>query len=309
MRDELLKTLTEQPDTIVSGRDLSDRFGVSRVTIWKHIRKLREMGYPISTSPRGYRLETAADDLLPGRFPGRSDRIHYFERLDSTMDQAKRMAREGCPDFTVVIAGRQERGRGRLNRQWHSGPGGLYFTVVLRPNIAPVAMSRVTFAASVSLARVLRRDFGIEVCVKWPNDLLVAEKKLSGMLCEMDVVDDRVGFLNVGIGLNVNNDPSRLEPGATSLRKLLKRKLSRRHILTAYLDTLEQALTPERLPQAITDWKAMTGTLNRSVRIVTTQETVAGRAIDIDDSGALLVELPDRTVRQVFLGDCFHQAD
>jgi len=119
----------------------------------------------------------------------------------------------------VVVAGRQTRGRGRLRRQWLSDDGGLYFTMVLRPEIPLLLSSRVNFLASLTLARVLRELFHINAAVKWPNDILVDGRKISGMLSELEAETDRLLFINIGMDINVNNDPSGVEPGASSLKK------------------------------------------------------------------------------------------
>ena len=224
------------------------------------------------------------------------------------MAAAKQMARKGCPDFTTVIAGRQTSGRGRLNRQWFSDQGGLYFTVVLRPDLPPVLSFRISFLASLTLARTLNEMFGLDVRVKWPNDLLVDERKLCGMLSELEAEADRVAFINIGIGLNVNNDPAGIEPAATSLKAILGRKVSIKDIVARYLDIFEQRLQTTASDRVIEEWKTYTVTLNREVRVVTTRDVFTGKAVDIDDNGALVLKCDDGSLRKVLYGDCFHQS-
>ena len=213
MKNRILENLRKAQGT-VSGQALSAKLGFSRVSIWKHIQQLQALGYEITSSGKGYRLENSPDVPYPWEFAGRESRIIYHAQLPSTMDVAKQLARKGCPDFTTIIAGRQTGGRGRLNRQWFSDEGGLYFTVVLRPDLPPVLSFRVSFLASLILARTLNEMFGVDARVKWPNDLLVDEHKICGMLSELEAEADRVAFINVGIGLNVNNDASGIEPAA-----------------------------------------------------------------------------------------------
>ncbi|MCP4751889.1 MAG: biotin--[acetyl-CoA-carboxylase] ligase, partial [Proteobacteria bacterium] len=233
---------------------------------------------------------------------------HYFSEVTSTMESAKNLARKGCPSFSVVIAERQSKGRGRLSRTWHSDKGGLYFTVVVRPRIPPALMSKVSFAAALSLARVLRNDFDVDARVKWPNDILVDERKLSGMLCEMEVEADMVAFLNIGIGINVNNDPVPKEPNAISLKTLLGRDVPRKDVLSRFLDEFEREIDRPNLDHVIPEWKTYTITLNRQVKIVTTSNVIEGRAVDVDDNGALILELADKSLKKIFYGDCFHQS-
>jgi BirA family biotin operon repressor/biotin-[acetyl-CoA-carboxylase] ligase len=307
MKSRILKIL-KHSDGIVSGQALSAQLGISRVSVWKHIQKLQGFGYEIVSSAKGYLLENSPDVPYAWEFPDRESRIIYHEELASTMDVAKDLARKGCPDFTTVIAGRQASGRGRLKREWHSAKGGLYFTVVLRPDLPPVLSFRVSFLASLTLARVLNEMFGVDVRVKWPNDLLVDERKLCGMLSELEAEADRVAFINVGIGINVNNDPSTIEPAATSLKAILGRKVSIKDILARYLDAFEQRMQTAALDRVIEEWKACTVTLNREVRVVTTRDVFTGKAVDIDDNGALVLKCDDGSLRKVLYGDCFHQS-
>jgi BirA family transcriptional regulator, biotin operon repressor / biotin---[acetyl-CoA-carboxylase] ligase len=235
---------------------------------------------------------------------GKRDNIHYFKEVDSTMDEARKLARQGCPSFTVVVAERQRRGRGRMERTWLSDEGGLYFTLVVRPALSPSQCGRLNFLASVVLAGLLR-DLGIQAGVKWPNDILVEGKKLAGMLSEMDTDGKTVRHLAIGIGLNVNNDPSPLEPRATSLKDLLGKRISRSLLLQSFLDSLEAAMARMDWQETLSSWRRLTVTLNRPVRVETSKETVEGTALDVDDTGALVVQLSDGSVRRIVYGDCF----
>ena len=306
MKGKILKELRSRKD-IVSGEYLSSTLGISRVSVWKHIHKLQDLGYHILSTSNGYQLVGTPDILFPWEFEGRESNIHYFSELSSTMDMAKDLARKNCPDFTVVIAGRQTAGRGRLSRQWVSDDGGLYFTLVLRPDIPLPICSRVNFLASLTLARVLRETYGIEAAVKWPNDILVDDRKLSGMLSELEGEADRVFFINIGMGINVNNDPAGVEPAAISLKNILGREISRIRLLTRFLDEFEGRLINAEFENVISEWKQYTGTLQRPVRIVTRQEVSEGLALDVDDNGALIIKLADGTIKKIIYGDCFHQ--
>jgi BirA family biotin operon repressor/biotin-[acetyl-CoA-carboxylase] ligase len=304
MKSRILALLRES-DGVVSGSAICARLGTSRVAVWKHIQKLQEMGYAIESGPKGYRLGSSPDSLHPWEFPGREDRMVYLPETPSTMDVAKDLARRDCPAFTVVVAGRQTQGRGRMRRVWGSEEGGLYFTAVLRPHLPVLWSSRVNFLVSLTLAGVLRESYGVDAGLKWPNDILVQGRKLSGLLSEMESEGDQVRFINVGIGLNVNNRPPVVDPPAVSLRELLGRTVPRRDILARFLDDLEQAMHSEPWDTVLDRWKARSVTLNRPVRIVTARDNFIGTAVDVDENGALLLKQADGTMTTVIYGDCF----
>ncbi|MEJ2656077.1 MAG: biotin--[acetyl-CoA-carboxylase] ligase [Desulfobacterales bacterium] len=306
MKGKILNILRAEKD-VVSGEDLSDRLGISRVSIWKHIKKLQEVGYHIEATPIGYFLVNTPDVLYPWEFGDRESKIHYFDAVDSTMDIARDLARNHCPHFTVVIAGRQKKGRGRLKRTWLSFEGGLYFTIVVRPEMPPAFSSRFNFAASMILAQTLHSLFNVNAAVKWPNDILVDGKKVAGILSEMDAETDRVNFINIGIGINVNNDPMPYEPMASSIKKILGKSVERKELLKVFLDRFEHAINDADLVHVVSQWKKYTETLNRPVKIVTTREVSEGFAVDVDDDGALILKLPDGSLKRIIYGDCFYE--
>lgn len=305
MKGKILNILRTEK-TVVSGETLSAQLQISRVSIWKHINKLKALGYRIETTAKGYRLISSPDVPFPWELTKRASTIHYFDEVTSTMDIAKDLAKKHCPNLTVVVAERQKAGRGRMQRTWLSAAGGLYFTIVLRPPIPPVLSYRISYAASMILANTIRRMCRIDAGVKWPNDILVDGKKIAGLLSEMTAESDRINYLNVGIGINVNNDPTPDEPGASSLKRILGENISRKQLLSEFLDRFESRITNRPLHHVISEWKACTVTLNRRVRIVTTHDVAEGLAIDVDANGALILALDDGTVKQVMYGDCFH---
>ena len=305
MKGKILKILRTEKG-FVSGETLSSTLGVSRVSIWKHIQKLRDVGYDIETTSKGYQLNHSPDVPFSWELPGRESRVHYFDEVASTMEIAKELARKGCPDFSVVVAGRQKKGRGRLNRVWVSDPGGLYFTIVLRPQIPIMLSSRVSFLASMTLARLLREFYDIDAMVKWPNDILVNERKICGMLTELEAEAESVHFINIGIGINVNNDPSQLEPRASSLNLILGKPVSKKKLLARFLDEFETQMKTADFKHVVSEWKNYTITLNRHVRIVTHQETSEGTAVDVDENGALILKMADGSLKEILYGDCFH---
>ena len=304
MKAQILEILRSRSG-VVSGEELSAALGISRASIWKHIHKLQDFGYQILSTSGGYRLVSSPDILFPWEYPGDAANILYFPEVTSTMDIAKDLARKKCPDLTVVIAGRQTKGRGRLKRRWLSDDGGLYFTMVLRPSISVQWSFRVNFLASLTLARVIREMLQIDAKVKWPNDILVDDLKISGMLSELEAEADRVLFISIGIGINVNNDPSEAEPGASSLKKISGREISRKDLLTRFLEAFSDRMQKADFEDVISEWKKYTVTLGRHVRIVTHREESEGLAVDVDESGALVLELANGEQKKIIYGDCF----
>jgi BirA family biotin operon repressor/biotin-[acetyl-CoA-carboxylase] ligase len=304
MKAAILNTLRAS-QTVVSGAHLSAELGTSRVTVWKHIQKLQELGYDIAATPKGYQLLGSPDTPFPWEFPERKDAIHYYPRVESTMTVARDLARSGAPHLSTVVAGSQTRGRGRLQRQWLSDEGGVYMTVIVRPDIPLLLSSRVNFVASLSMTHLLRDQYGVDARPKWPNDILVGEKKILGMLSEMEISADMVAYINIGMGINVNNDPTPDEPRAVSLSGLVGEKVSRIKLISAFLDDFEGRMARVDYDTVVDEWKQVTMTLDRQVRIVTTTGAFEGRAADVNKDGALILELPDGTRRKVIYGDCF----
>ncbi len=306
-KQEILELLFQARGETLSGVSLSQQTHISRVGVWKHVNGLRQSGIPIHATAKGYSLSTPEDLLLPFCFdPLFQDRIYHFQEVETTMDKAKALAREGAPHLSCVVAEHQTKSRGRLNRQWVSSRGGLWFTLILRPHLPPHLVYIYNFAASLSLSRILNRLFDAQVRVKWPNDLLIKGQKLAGMLSEMETRADLVQFLTIGIGINVNNDPASPEFNAISLKKVLNRSLPRRQILTEFLSEF-QLLTRKIDCSAIIDqWKEHTATIGTRVRVETLDTVYEGRAIDVDETGALIIEDDLHQRLKIIYGDCFH---
>ena len=305
MKGQILKSLRECSEYL-SGETLSNQLGVSRVSIWKHIHSLEKDGYVIEAVPKGYRLISSPDLLLPYEFPGLEQRIHYFPEIGSTMDVARELATKGAGEGTIVLAEAQAHGRGRLSREWLSPKGGIYFTLILRPKISPVYAPRINLMASVAVATTIRKLFGLNAELKWPNDVLIAGRKVCGILAEMDAEMDVVNFVNVGIGINANTSVRQFEKTATSLKDVLGKEISRKEFFTALLVEIErrQALLMEAA--LLGEWKKLSATLNKDVRIVAPGEVIVGLAIDIDISGALIIKERNGSVKKAIAGDCIH---
>jgi BirA family biotin operon repressor/biotin-[acetyl-CoA-carboxylase] ligase len=303
MKDKILEALRESKG-YVSGEMLSGELGISRVSIWKHIGSLKRDGYIIESSPRGYCLISSPDLLLPYEFPGLEGKIHHLQEIGSTMDVARDLAKKVAEEGTIVTAEVQTQGRGRLGRKWISQKGGIYFTIVLRPETSPVYAPRINLMASIAVAKAIRNLFGLKAELKWPNDVLIEGKKVCGILAEMEAETDIIKFVNVGIGINANTAVS--QEGATSIKEQLGREISRRELLSFVLkemETQQALLTKEDLLQ---EWKRFSATLNREVRVIAPGEEIIGKAIDIDTKGELVIKARDGSLKRAIVGDCTH---
>ena len=307
IKEDIIKHLYLAKGKIVSGIKLSEIFKISRTAIWKHISYLKKTGVDIESRSNGYILLNHKDLLLPFCFNEKfQDRIFHFQELESTMDKAKILAKEGAPHLSVVIAENQTMGRGRLHRKWFSSKGGLWFTIILKPETPPPLSYIYNFAASLSLAKSLRQLFDIKVYVKWPNDLLLNGKKLTGLLSEMATHGDMVEYINIGIGINVNNSPQKYEQKAIALKDVLHKHVSRKLILKTFLDNFENQIQDIECDEIIKQWKEMTSTIGSQVRIETLKDTFEGLAIDVDSTGALIIKGKDQEIKKIIYGDCFH---
>lgn len=303
MKGQILKALRGSEGDL-PGETLAARLGISEASVRKHIRSLENRGYVIEDSPAGYRLVSSPDLLLPCEFPGLEHRIHYFPEVGSTMDPARELARGGAEEGTIVIAEAQTQGRGRLSRQWLSPRGGIYFTIILRPEISPAYAPRMNLMASVAVANTVRRLYGLKAEVKWPNDVLIAGKKICGILAEMDAEMDVVKFVNLGIGINANTSIDVFEERATSLKDALGSDISRKELLSALLAEIEQREASLMETNMLEEWRNLSVTLGKHVRIQGPGEVMTGEAIDIDSTGALIIRESDGSLKRAVVGDC-----
>ena len=303
MKGRVLEALRESSGYL-SGETLANRLGTSRVSIWRHIRSLEKEGYLIETSRNGYRLVSCPDLLLPFEFPGLEQKIHYFSEIGSTMDAARELAKKGAGEGTIVIAEAQTHGRGRLGREWLSPKGGIYFTLILRPKISPANAPRINLMASLAVAVTIRKLFGLDAGLKWPNDVLIEGKKVCGILAEMDAETDVLNFVNLGIGINANTSIPRFEKTATSLKHATGKDISRKELLGALLVEIEHRQASLMEASLLEEWRKLSVTLGKDVRIVAPGEVIVGRAIDVDTTGALIIRERNGSLKKAVAGDC-----
>ena len=305
MKGKILKALRECGDYL-SGETLSSQFGISRVSIWKHIHSLERDGYIIEAAPKGYKLISSPDLLLPYEFPSLEQRIHYFPKVGSTMDIARELATKGAGEGTIVIAEVQVRGRGRLSREWLSPKGGIYFTLILRPKINPAYAPRINLMASVAVATTIRKLYKIKAELKWPNDVLIEGRKVCGILAEMDAETDVVNFINLGIGINANTSVTQFEKTASSLKDAVGREISRKEFLIALLIEIERQQPLLMAADLLEEWKKLSGTLSKYVKIIAPGEVIIGQAMNIDATGALIIRERNGSLKKALAGDCIH---
>lgn len=306
MKEKILETLKNSTQW-VSGRSLSRSLEISRVGVWKHIQGLIASGYEISSSQAGYKLSGSADLLLPWEFPHSGGLIHYKPVVDSTMNWARDMARSGSAGGTIVIGGRQEAGRGRLSRSWDSNEGGLFFTMILRPEISMRYTYLYNFAAAVALTETLREKYDIPAFIKWPNDLLVKDKKVAGILIEISGEPDSIAYLNIGIGINVNNILDASLTRGSSLKSLEGRAFTRKDILTDFQINFFKITKDLNKYMIMNLFKQYTSTIGRSVTVTRKEGMILrGVARDVNEDGALVILKGDGTEELVYFGDCTH---
>lgn len=302
MNDTRRGVLDALDDGPVTGPDLADRLDVSRAAIWKHVEALREDGFEIASRDGGYELESVPEFGGPAVEYGLEAPfdIEYHESVPSTNALARDLAAEGASDV-VVLADEQTGGRGRLNREWSSPSGGVWLSIVLRPDLPPARVPVVTLAAAIAITDAAR-EAGVDAEIKWPNDVLVGDRKLAGILTEMEGEADRVSWVIPGLGINANVDAEELPEGATSIQSEVG-AIERRLFVQRLLERFDELRTD---PEAVLDaWRERASTLGRDVRVETADGVVEGEAVDVELPGTLLVETDDGVVR-VHAGDCEH---
>ena len=318
MDEEILQLLRDHSSDFLSGEEISRHLKVSRTAVWKRMRRLKTLGYEIEASTRsGYRLIRSPDLLTPAevrlglKTKRIGKRVHHFRTLDSTNSKAYQLALNGAEEGEVVIAESQEKGKGRLGRQWFSPPFlNIYISVILRPKIPPHQASLITLMAAVATADAIRNFSGLLPVIKWPNDILLRDRKVAGLLNEIHSEVDRIHFVILGIGINVNMDEKMLSKEirtvATSLKIETGQTVSRKDFLQSLLLELERwyAMFSEEGGAVILEaWRDRAHIKGKQVKVTSFGGILIGKAIDVDLDGALLLETEDGTRKRVVAGD------
>ena len=318
MDDKVLQLLRESPSAFLSGEEISRRLKVSRTAVWKRMKRLKTMGYEIEASTRsGYRLIQSPDLLTPSeirpflktKWMGKT--IHHFHTLDSTNSKAYQLALDGAEEGEVVISESQEKGRGRLGRRWFSPPFlNLYLSVILRPKIPPHQASLITLMAAVATADAIQKFSGLLPLIKWPNDVLLRDRKIAGLLNEIHSEMDRIHFVILGIGVNLNLDErmfsKEIRAEATSLKIEMGQAISRKAFLQTLLLELEKWYTifmKESSALILEAWRDRAHIKGRRVKVTSFGKALTGVAVDIDSDGALILETMGGKRERVVAGD------
>lgn len=304
-RDRLIQLLAENGDAYISGQALSDAIGISRNAVWKQMKELEKDGYQIEAKSRiGYRITEFPDKLSSNtlkwglRTEWIGKKIIHHPTVDSTQAIGHQAAREGAPHGTIIVADEQTGGRGRMNRSWHSAKGqGMWLSLILRPKIPPTHASQLTLLAATVLADVLDRYDTIQPFIKWPNDILINEKKTAGILTEMQAEQDQIQYILIGIGLNVNQARDDLhqdiQSKATSLRIETGNELSIKNIiqelLIAFEASFDNYIAQGFLPIK-KKWESYGFKMGEDIIIKTFKDRWRAPFLGISDDGALCTE-------------------
>ena len=316
MKEKILDYLNREHDYI-SGDEISKHLGISRQGLWKHIQELKDDGYDIIAVPHlGYRLESSPDRLFPFEISRQLNtksigrKIYYFDFIDSTMNKAMQLGMDLAPSGTLVLAESQTKGRGRLGRSWFSPKyKGIYLSLILRPAIEPAVSPVLTFLSAVSICETVKSVLGLDVQIKWPNDVFIHNKKFTGILTEMNAEVDKINFVVIGIGLNVNNEKKSLISQATSLKEHFGQTINRVALLHELLRKIENnyLLLENKGTQVIIDkWRSYSLTLGRRVKVYCQSRHIEGSAVDIDRDGSLLIRRDSGVIQKVSSGDVVH---
>ena len=317
---KVLNLLESHESEYLSGQDLSDVLKISRVAVWKHIKKIRSLGYRIdSKQKRGYKFVNRTEKLLPwevnkkikSKLIGR--RIYYFDEIDSTQNFALQISNNKNESGAIIIAERQTYGKGRLNRKWYSPEGGIWLSVIIHPEFQISDATIIPIAASLALCESIMKIHKIKTNVKWPNDITIDGKKIAGMLVDTSIRGNKVENMVLGIGINFAINIPQIEKrlkntpnfyGVTSLFPQ-KNKITKIELLVQFLLELEKVindLTEGKKLEIIKNWSKHTDMFEKTISVNTGNGKISGIAKKIDSDGALIIKTGTKN-RRIFVGD------
>jgi BirA family transcriptional regulator, biotin operon repressor / biotin---[acetyl-CoA-carboxylase] ligase len=310
---QLIKLLKESNNHDLSGEELSEHLGISRSAVWKHIESLREAGFKIKATHQGYRLMQTPDRLTADEVESVLNtkiigtKVLSYKSLDSTNRLAMDMGQKGYPEGLTVFSEEQTEGRGRLGRKWNSPKSkGLYFSILLRPKIGIEQIPRITIMTAVAVAQAIMKKSNIGIKIRWPNDLLIGHQKLCGILTEMNAETDRIRYLVIGIGINVNTPSRDLPPQGTSLKTATHRTWNRVDLAVSILEELERyylQLLDGNFNNIMQEWEELSAVKNKRVTASTLEGKIEGTATTIDQGGALWIRLDSGIQTKILSGD------
>lgn len=307
----------------LSGQDLSDVLRISRVAVWKHIKKIQELGYNVESKQKlGYKLISNSELLLPWEITSNlktkiiGRQAYYFDSIDSTQSQALKMAEDIANDGAIIIAAKQTGGRGRDGRKWMSPQGGIWFSIILHPKFDISITTLFPIASSLALSIAIEKVFSIKPELKWPNDLTINGKKVAGMLVDVSLESNRIENLVLGVGINFNVNAKQIEKslkgtpnfyGVSSLSDQ-KQDIKPIQLVQTFLIELEKiykSLNAKQTKKIISEWTSRSSTIGKNVELNTTDTKIKGKAVKIDDDGALIVS-DNNKIHRVIAGDIIH---
>ncbi|KRT60734.1 MAG: biotin--acetyl-CoA-carboxylase ligase [Thaumarchaeota archaeon CSP1-1] len=316
----ILSLLKSHNAEYLSGQDLSDVLKISRVAVWKHIKRIRSLGYKIESKQKlGYKLVGNTELLLPWEIIDglKTDvigkRVYYFDDIDSTQNFASSIAKTPRENGTVIVSKKQSSGKGRLGRKWVSPDGGLWFSVILHPKFDVSLATLFPLAASLALANAIEKTLKKKPELKWPNDVTLNHKKVAGMLVDLSLKSNDIESLILGVGINFKIDPIKLEKTIKNTRNfygvatLVKKNEDADPIklMQSFLFELEkicEELNQGNIRKTIKEWTKMSATIGKKATVSTSSGKISGKAIRIDDDGALVISQAKETHR-VLVGD------
>ncbi len=316
LAQELLLQLRKKPD-FYSTEKLVQELRINLKELKAAKKQLEKWGYKIEPdSQKGYKLAQIPDLLLPQeiKYDLKSkilgQEIHSYKVIKSTNDLAFSLAEAGAPEGTLVVAEKQTKGKGRLGRSWFSPPKlGIWMSLILRPSILPSQAPGLSIAASLALVLTTKELTGLLAFIKWPNDLIINNKKFCGILTELSAELDKINFVILGVGVNINHTskdfPKGLRDIATSLKIETGEKISRVDFLKRFLEKFEKIYLQYKKTGLLTfkeECLRHSYLLGKRITIQVGNEILEGKAENLDDNGALILRTKEG-LRTITAGD------
>jgi len=307
----------------LSGQDLSDVLKISRVAVWKHIKKIQELGYTVESKQKlGYKLTSNSDELFPWEITsGLKTKVigqqsYYFDSIDSTQNQALKMAGDPANNGAVIIAAKQTGGKGRSGRKWVSPKGGIWLSIILQPKFDISITTLFPIASALALSNALEKTLKISPELKWPNDLTIKGKKVAGMLVDVSLESNRIKNMVLGVGINFDVDVKHIEKilkgssnfyGVASLSEQ-KNKIKPIQLVQTFFVELEkiyELLNTKQTKKIVSEWTKRSSTIGKNVELNTRDGKIKGKAIKIDEDGALVI-VDNNKINRIIAGDIIH---
>ena len=315
---KILSFLKAHESEFLSGQDMSDILKISRVAVWKDIKKIRSLGYKIESKQNlGYRLIDSSELLLPWeitqnlntKFLGK--RVYYFDSTDSTQNFAMEIASNDKENGTVIISKKQTVGRGRMKRKWKSPTGGIWMSIIIHPKFDVSYATLVPIATSLALCMAIEKILKIKPELKWPNDVTLKGKKVAGVLVDTSIISNEIENVVLGIGINFKIKPHELAstikktPNFYGVTTLVKKNEKALPLVQQFLYELEnvfQLINSRRIKKIKSEWTKRSSTIGRNVSIITSEGNVNGKAVKIDSDGALIIS-KGKKAEKILVGD------